>query len=107
MADDYSTMAGLKAILDDTALYDVESSVANAKRRIGALRQILTYASKAGRQGTNMEFDTATIKQELDAALKWWAANDTSRSSSNPSVLHADFSATGQYSCGDDRRGDC
>jgi len=100
MADDLTTISGIETVLAATAGYDVDGDVDLAKRRVAALRRKLDFAESSGRDGTDYRFNHQVIERQLRQALEYVAANQPlteAQRKANPSVLHADFSATGKY----------
>ncbi len=97
---DLSTYENVESELAATSDYDVERDVSKAKRHVAALRRKLHFASSSGRDGHTIQFQHQVLQDQLKQALAWIAANESvseSSRTSNPSVLHADFSGFGQY----------
>lgn len=97
---DLTTYSGIEDELAATSTYDVDGDVAMCKRYVAAIRRKLHFASSSGRDGVSIQFQHQILKQELDDALAWLAANRTETETqrlANPSVTHADFSGFGQY----------
>lgn len=101
MADDFTTPAGIKAVLDDTLDYDIESDATKANRRLKALRAKKQEAlSSASRGSSSYSFDLAQLEKDIQEVMTWINANTTptdAQRNANPSVTHADFSTFGQY----------
>ena len=96
MSVDLTTYATVDSELAATADYDVSADLSKAQRRAAALRRKLDFAqSSTGEGGKRMEFDTMAIRQQLTEVLEWIASYTPSNS-----VVHADFSAFGQYAGG-------
>lgn len=96
MSVDLSTYAAVDSELAETADYDVTESLSKAQRRAAALRRKLDFAQTSTQDsGKSLSFDTVAIRQQLAEVLSWI----TSYSQSG-SVVHADFSAFGQYGGG-------
>ena len=100
MADDLTTPSGIETVLADTADYDVERSVANAKRRVAALRRKLDFAASSSQDNQSIQYAQAIIQEQLNQALAFVRAHESLTDAerlANPSVTHGDFSTFGQY----------
>lgn len=71
----------------DNADYDVTGSVTRANAFVTACRQLIGRARKTGHGAANVEFDPASLQEQLETALSWLASNDTTNVS-NPGVRH-------------------
>jgi hypothetical protein len=97
---DLSTYAAVDAELAETAGYDVERDVSQAKRRVAALRRKLDFASSSMEAGRELSFQQQIIQEQLNQALAFIRANEDVSDADrlrNPDVVHADFSGFGQY----------
>lgn len=101
MADDFTTIAGIDAIIADTGAYDQTGSSEDAWRRIRAIRQkIHLTPQSSGRDGMQITFAIQVLKDEEQQVLAWINANSTPTDAqrlNNPSVTHADFSTFREY----------
>lgn len=79
-------MIQVTAEYENNADYDLENSVPKAKRFIYAgrilLRRMLEEVQHS--DGNRARDDYRKIKGEIDIAVSWWNANDTTASSSKP-----------------------
>jgi len=100
MADDFTSMTGIEAVLADTADYAVERDVDKAKRRATAYERKLDFASFSARDTEQLRFDMAVIQSQLAKIYSWIESNESTTDAqrlANPDVTHADFSTFGQY----------
>jgi len=73
-----STDAEVIAAYEDNASYDVASDVTMCREFIAACRVYLRRMTEATQHGDASVRDTyQKIREELDAALRWWRANDS------------------------------
>ena len=97
---DLITYTQVEAELALTAAYDVNNSVAEAKRRVAALRRKLDFSESSDESGRAVTFNQKVIQDQLNQALAYVRANDVlteAQRLANPDVLHADFSTFGSY----------
>ncbi len=92
---DLTTLSGIESELATTADYDIALDVAEAKRRVAALRRRLDFPQSSGRGEQNVAFAIAAIENQLQQVLAWIAANEMPSDAqrlSNPDVVHARLS---------------
>lgn len=100
MADDFTTFAGVEAVLADTADYDVTRDAAKARRRVAALRRKLDFAASSARDGQSLTYQQQVIERQLQQCLAFLRTVDTPTDAqrlANPQVTHADFSTFRGY----------
>jgi|GEM_PF-5119607 len=100
MADDFSTPSGVKTVYEDTLGYDVDQSLADAKRHAKALRAMLGQVQSSSEGSNQYAWNMQTLGEQLDRCLQWIAANRSqteAQRKARPAVLHADFSDFGKY----------
>ena len=89
------TLATVRQSYVTYADYEETGSQASCSAFITACRRLLMMLPTAttGPMSTEAEFSVESIRQALEAAQSWLAANPTSTTQSNsPAVLHHDFS---------------
>lgn len=89
-------LATVRAAYIDNADYESEGSQAKARLFLTAARRLLVMlpASAVGKDRSQADFDLNTVRQEIVYCQNWLASNPSSTDeSTNPSVLHHDFSA--------------
>jgi hypothetical protein len=91
-------MAGFTSTDIDTAQaayvtnvdYDTTASVSKAKLFIAAVRKLLLFMNdEDAEQSLRMRFDKVTLRSELEYAIAWWQANDTT--AAGTSIVHPDL----------------
>lgn len=74
-----STYAEITAAYDDNLDYDLTGSLDKAMQFIQACRMLLRRTADEVQKGNErMREEHRKYQQQLDAALDWWRANDTS-----------------------------
>jgi len=88
--DSTSTLADIKAAYADNASYAEDGSTAKAKAFVTACRLLLIKIPKrTAKDNSELEMDTKLIREEMDSANQWLAANG---GTGGPSVKYADTS---------------
>ena len=89
------TLATVRQNYVTYADYEETGNAASCRSFITACRQLIVLLPSAstGAQQTSVEFEIAEIRQQLAAAQQWLRDNPSSTDeSTNPSVIHHDFS---------------
>lgn len=86
-------LATVRAAYIDNADYESESSLTKARLFLTAARRLVVMlpASAVGKDRSQVDFETAAIREEIKYCQAWISANPSS-TSSDPQVLHPDFS---------------
>jgi hypothetical protein len=94
-----STLAEIEASYDDNASYAEDASATKAAAFVTActllLRRTLKRVAHGGRGGQELEWDPASLREQIKDARLWIAANPAS--SSTGGVKYADLSNFRDY----------
>lgn len=62
----------------ESADYDITCDLGKARTFIVAVRRMMSFAQSSANQSSSMSFDLGLLKSQLDTAIGWLNANDTS-----------------------------